>query len=401
MRDWAVLDPALEPIIDKVLAGRRLSVEDGLVLYRSPDLLTVGRLADLVNRRLNGDYAYFIENMYINPTNVCEASCAFCGFQRKPGEEGAYTMMPEDVLQYVRERMNPNIREFHIVGGHNPLVPFDYYVDIVRTLKTHYPSVTIKAYTAAEIVFFSKLSGRPVEDVLKILIDAGLETLPGGGAEILSERYRRKMSPDKATVDEWLSVHRTAHRLGLKTHATMLYGSPIETLEERLEHMRLIRELQDETGGFLVFIPLAMQPRSVTAGIKKRTSAFDDLRTIAVARLMLDNVPHIKSYWINIGTQLAQLSLTFGASDLHGTLVEERISHAVGALTQTALTRDELVWLIQGAGKIPVERDTFYNVIRIYGPDGPSASNRPAPSSPAPAESPGPAASAPSARRMA
>ncbi|MBE3595703.1 MAG: aminofutalosine synthase MqnE [Hydrogenibacillus sp.] len=368
MNAWHIGDPELEPIVDKVLSGRRLTLEDGLVLYRTPDLLTVARLADRVNRKFNGDRAYFIENMYINPTNICEANCAFCGFKRNPGENGAYTMYPEDVLQYVAERMNPNIREFHIVGGHNHLEPFDYYLNIVRTLKEHYPHVTIKAYTAAEIVFFSKISGRSIEDVLRALIDAGLETLPGGGAEILSERYRLKMSPDKATTEEWLNVHRTAHRLGLKTHATMLYGSPIETLEERLTHMILIRELQDETNGFLVFIPLAMQPRSVTASIKKRTSAYDDLRTIAVSRLMLDNIPHIKSYWINIGTQLAQLSLTFGASDLHGTLVEERISHAVGALTQAGLTRDELVWLIQGAGKIPVERDTFYNVVRVYDP---------------------------------
>ncbi|CCQ97914.1 conserved hypothetical protein [[Clostridium] ultunense Esp] len=322
-------------------------------------------MADAVNRRFNGDDVYFIENMYINPTNICEANCAFCGFKRKRGEDGAYTMYPEDVLRYVEERITPTTREFHIVGGHNPHEPFSYYVDTLRILKEHYPEITIKAYTAAEIQFFSKISGLSVEDVLKELIAVGLETLPGGGAEILSENYRRKLSPDKATTEEWLEVHRTAHRLGMKTHATMLYGL-IESLEERLTHMILLRELQDETNGFLVFIPLAVQPKSINAGIKKRTSAFDDLRTIAISRLMLDNFPHIKSYWINIGTQLTQLSMTFGASDIHGTLVEERISHSAGALTQSALTRDELIWLIQGAGKRPVERDTFYRRIRVY-----------------------------------
>jgi aminodeoxyfutalosine synthase len=355
----------LQPIIEKVRNGERLTLEDGLTLYRSSDLLTIGQLANEVNLKHNGKNVYFIQNMYINPTNVCEAKCAFCGFRRDPGADGAYTMSAEEVLEYVGERYTEGIREFHIVGGHNHTVEFDYYLDIIATLKKHYPHVTIKAYTAAEIEFFTRLTGRSVEEVLKELIDAGLDTLPGGGAEILTERYRLKMSPDKASTDQWLEVHRIAHSLGLKTHATMLYGS-IETHEERLIHMLRLRELQDETGGFMVFIPLAMQPRSVTASIKRRTSAMDDIKTIAISRLMLDNFPHIKAYFINIGTQLAQLSTHYGASDLHGTLVEERISHAAGALTQTALTKDELIWLIKGADRIPVERDTFYNVVQVY-----------------------------------
>ncbi|TCS83121.1 aminofutalosine synthase MqnE [Tepidibacillus fermentans] len=358
-------DPTLAPIVEKVRNGERLTLEDGLKLYESPDLLTIGQLANEVNQKKNGDYVYFTQNMYINPTNVCEAHCKFCGFRRDPGEEGAYTMGMEDLLRYVEERFNPNIREFHITGGHNHTVGFDYYVDIVKTLKKHYPDVTIKAYTAAEIVFFSEKTGKSIEEILNILIDAGLQTMPGGGAEILSERYRLLMSPEKATTQQWLDVHEAAHRLGLKTHATMLYGS-IETLEERLMHMIHVRELQDKTNGFYVFIPLAVQPKKATASIKMRTSAFDDLKTIAISRLMLDNVDHIKAYFINIGTQLTQLALTFGASDVHGTLVEERISHAAGALTQVGLTRDELVWLIKGANKIPVERDTFYNKIKIY-----------------------------------
>ncbi len=355
----------LAPIIEKVNAGERLTLEDGLALYNSPDLLTIAQLANQVNLSKNGSKVYFIQNMYINPTNVCEARCAFCGFRRDPGEEGAYTMSPEELLEYVGERFTENIREFHIVGGHNHTVPFDYYLDIISTLKKHYPQVTIKAYTAAEIEFFARMTGRSMEAVLRELMDAGLDTLPGGGAEILTERYRAKMSPDKASTDQWLECHRIAHSLGIKTHVTMLYGT-IETLEERLIHMIRVRELQDETGGFMVFIPLAVQPRKKSASIKRRTSAMDDLKTIAISRLMLDNFPHIKSYWINIGTQLTQLSMHYGASDIHGTLVEERISHSVGALTQTALTRDELVWLIKGANRIPVERDTFYNEIQVY-----------------------------------
>lgn len=360
-----IQDQSLLPIIEKVEAGERLSLEDGMALYNSNDLLTIGQLANMVNMRKNGNNVYFIENMYINPTNVCEAHCAFCGFRRDPGEEGAYTMSMDDILEYVAKGYTPTTREFHIVGGHNHTVPFDYYLDTIRTLKKHYPDVTIKAYTGAEIVFFAQIAGLTEEEVLKELIKAGLDTLPGGGAEILTEEYRAKMSPEKASTDEWLNVHRLAHNLGLKTHATMLYGS-IEKLEERLIHMIRLRELQDDTNGFMVFIPLAIQPKTVTASIKRRTSAFDDMKTMAISRLMLDNFPHVKAYWINIGTQLTQMAVNFGSSDIHGTLVEERISHAVGALTQSGLTRDELVWLIKGAGKQPIERDTFYNVIKEY-----------------------------------
>jgi len=360
-----IQDKALYPIVEKVRNRERLSIEDGLKLYNSSDILTIAQLANERNIERNGFNAYFIQNLYINPTNVCEANCKFCGYRRSPGEEGAYTMSMDQLLQYVGERYNDNIREFHITGGHNNTVDFSYYVDIVKTLKKHYPQVTVKAYTSAEIVFFSQISGLSTEEVFKVLMDAGLDTMPGGGAEILTERYRLKMSPEKATTQEWLDTHELAHKMGLKTHATMLYGS-IETLEERLIHMSLLRELQDKHNGFLVFIPLAMQPKNVTASIKQRTSAYDDLKTVAISRLMLDNFDHIKSYWINIGTQLTQMSLSFGASDVHGTLVEERISHSVGALTQSGLTRDELIWLIKEANKIPVERDTFYNIIKVY-----------------------------------
>jgi aminodeoxyfutalosine synthase len=358
-------DTKLQTISEKVNHGERLTIEDGLYLFDSPDLLGIAQLANSVNYKKNGDNVYFIENMYINPTNVCEANCGFCGFKRKPGQEGAYTMDSNALLEYVEKRWNDNIREFHIVGGHNHEVPFDYYLNTIRTLKKHYPQVTIKAYTGAEIEFFSRISGLSMKEVLEELIKAGLDTLPGGGAEILTERYRLKMSPDKASTDQWLEAHEIAHNLGLKTHATMLYGS-IETLEERLIHMDRLRQLQDRTNGFMVFIPLAMQPRSINAGIKRRTTAYDDMRTLAISRLMLDNFDHIKAYWINIGVQLTQMALTFGSSDIHGTLIEERISHAVGALTSQGITREELIYLIKSANKIPVERDTFYNIVKTY-----------------------------------
>ena len=358
-------DPKLAAISEKVRNGERLTIEDGLILYDTPDLLSVAQLANEVNEKKNGDNVYFIEHMYINPTNVCEASCSFCGFKRKPGEEGAYTMDSDELLKYVSDRWNDNIKEFHIVGGHNNEVPFDYYLDTVRTLKKHYPDVTVKAYTGAEIEFFARIAGLSMKEVLQELIKAGLDTLPGGGAEILTERYRAKMSPEKASTDEWLEAHEIAHGLGLKTHATMLYGS-IDTYEERLIHMDRLRQLQDKTNGYMVFIPLAMQPRKLNAGLTRRTSAFDDMRTIAISRLMLDNFDHIKAYWINIGPQLTQMALTFGSSDIHGTLIEERISHSVGALTSQGITRKELIHMIKGANKVPVERDTFYNVIKTY-----------------------------------
>lgn len=358
-------DPSLKPIIEKINNKERLSLEDGLTLYNSNDLSTIGQLANTVNLNINGDLVYFIQNMYINPTNICEAKCKFCGYRRDPGEEGAYTMSMDELLDYVSTRYNENIREFHIVGGHNHTVDFNYYVDTIKVLKKKYPNVVIKAYSAAEIVFFAKISGLSLKDVLEVLIDAGLDTLPGGGAEILTDDYRQKLSPDKATAKEWLDVHEIAHSIGMKTHSTMLYGS-IESLEERLIHMIKIRELQDKYHGFLVFIPLAVQPKRTTASIQMRTSAYDDLKTIAISRLMLDNINHIKAYWIDIGVQLTQIALSYGSSDIHGTIIEERISHAVGAMTQAGLTRDDLVWLIKGANKVPIERDTFYNHIKRY-----------------------------------
>lgn len=352
-------------IAEKVLSGTRLSYEDGVYLYRSNDLLTIGQLANEVNLRKNGNKVYFIENMSLYFTNVCEAHCAFCNFRKDQGDEGSYTLTPDEMIAYVEQHFHPGIREFHIVGGHNPHVPFDYYVESIRALKQRYPQVTMKAYTAAEIDFFSRISGLSYRQVLERLMEAGLETLTGGGAEILSDQYRKKMRVNKANIEQYLEVHRQAHLLGLRTHTTMLYGS-VESVEERVQHMLHIRDLQDETNGFLVFIPLSMQPISPNAGIRRRNSAFDDLKAIAISRLMLDNIQHIKAYFINIGTQLTQVALTMGASDAHGTIVREKISHAAGALTPAGITREDLIWLIRGAGRIPVERDTFYNEIQAY-----------------------------------
>ncbi|ASS66683.1 MULTISPECIES: aminofutalosine synthase MqnE [Paenibacillus] len=355
----------MQGIREKVAAGERLTLEDGVFMYRSDDLLSIGQMANEVNLRKNGKKVYFIDTMTLYFTNVCEAHCAFCSFRKDEGDEGAYTLTPEEMIQYVDQHITPTVREFHIVGGHNAHVPFQYYVDSLKALKEKYPHVTLKTYTAAEIDFFSRISGLSYEGVLKELRDAGLESLTGGGAEILSDQYRKKMRVEKADVSQYLDVHRTAHNLGIKTHTTMLYGA-VETHEQRIQHMMSIRELQDETNGFLVFIPLSMQPASPRAGIRRRNSAFEDLKTIAISRLMLDNFNHIKAYFINIGPQLTQVSLAMGASDVHGTLVRERISHAAGALTPEGLSREDLIWLIKGAGRIPVERDTFYNEVQVF-----------------------------------
>ncbi|CAM3852007.1 aminofutalosine synthase MqnE [Cohnella lubricantis] len=358
-------DRQMAEIVEKVRQGERLTFEDGVYLYRSEDLLTIGQLANEANMRKNGKKVYFTETMSLYFTNVCESHCAFCSFRRDEGQEGAYTLTPEEMFAYVDEHITPTAREFHIVGGHNPNVPFDYYVESIRSLKERYPQVTIKAYTAAEIDFFSRISGLTYREVLERLTAVGLESLTGGGAEILSDQYRDKMRVEKAGIKQYLEVHRTAHQMGMRTPTTMLYG-PVETIEERVQHLIQLRELQDETNGFQVFIPLSMQPTSPKAGIRRRNSAFDDLKAIAIGRLMLDNFQHVKAYFINIGTQLTQVALTMGASDAHGTIVRERISHSAGALTPAGITREDLVWLIKGAGRIPVERDTHYNEVNVY-----------------------------------
>lgn len=356
------LDPELDRVAEKVRAGERLSFDDGFVLERTPDLLGLGALANHVREKKNGGRAYYINNRHINHTNVCVNSCRFCAFSRKEGQEGAYTMMIEDVLKAARAFEGQSFSEFHIVGGLHPDMPYEYYVELIRKLRDEFPETHLQAYTAVEIEYFSRISGKSVDDVLCELKEAGLGSLPGGGAEIFAERVRRRICPEKIDGRTWLSVHKAAHRAGLNTNATMLYGH-IETAEDRMDHLIRLREAQDETGGFLTFIPLAFHPKNTKYGDLPRTSGQMDLRMIAVSRLMLDNFPHIKAFWIMIGEKLAQVSLSFGADDMDGTVVEERITHAAGAQTAQALARERIERLIREAGRVPVERDTVYNLV--------------------------------------
>ncbi|MBI4828821.1 MAG: aminofutalosine synthase MqnE [Nitrospinae bacterium] len=357
-----LFDSALEPVARKVEAGQRLSFDDGLILDRTPDILGLGRLANIARERLNGDNAYFINNRHINHTNVCVNACRFCAFSTKAGEERAYTMDLDRVMEEARKFDGEHFSEFHIVGGLHPTLPYEYYVEMIRRLHERYPDTHLQAFTAVEIEYFARISGRSIRAVLEELKEAGLGSLPGGGAEIFAPRVRKKICPEKIGGVEWLEVHKTAHRVGLRSNATMLYGH-IETPEDRVDHLIQLRAAQDETGGFLTFIPLAFHPQNTKFDALPRTSGMMDLRMIAMARLMLDNFPHIKAFWIMIGQKLAQLSLSFGADDVDGTVMEERITHAAGATTAQRAGRERLERLIREAGRIPVERDTVYNLV--------------------------------------
>jgi aminodeoxyfutalosine synthase len=349
-------------IAEKVHAREPLTFEDGVALYRHPDLLALGSLANGVRERLHGDRTYFNINFHINPTNVCEADCQFCSFARlRPGMPQAYTMSLPEIRQKLVEREGQPVTEIHIVSGLHGGVPWSWYLDTLRVLKEVRPDIHLKAFTAVEIHFFAQKYGKTYEQVLRELMDAGLGSLPGGGAEIFAERVRRKICRDKATADEWLEVHRTAHRLGLRSNCTMLYGT-IETLEERVDHMLRLRALQAETGGFQTFIPLSYHPENNRLGKLPAPTGVDDLRTYAVARLLLHDIPHIKAYWIMIGLKAAQIAQSFGVDDLDGTVQEEKIYHMAGAETPQAMTRADLVRLIREAGRKAVERDTLYRV---------------------------------------
>lgn len=368
--DLILRDKALHRVADAVLEGRRLSLEDGLVLYRTRDVPGLMRLADIVRRRKVGDKAYFVHSLRLSQTNICYVGCTFCGFQRKFGEDGVWDYDLPQVWEYVDRFWHPDLTEIHISSGHHPKRQWDYYLDLVRGLTERYPGAQVKAWTAAEIHHFTKIT-RPrldYREVLSQLMAAGLVAMPGGGAEIFAERVRKKIARAKVTSDDWLKVHRTAHELGLPTNATMLYGH-IETLEERLDHMLRLRELQDETGGFLSFIPLAFQPdnNQLAAELGTRhTTGIDDLRNLAVARLMLDNFPHVKGYWIMITPELTQVALSAGISDIDGTIKDEKIAHASGAVTEKGMTEDELVRLVRTAGRVPVRRDALYNELHVY-----------------------------------
>ena len=359
-----VQDKEFLKIAEKVLEGRRMSPEEALYLYKSNELTALGLLAEHLNRQKNGMYAYFIVNRQINPTNICIYQCDFCAFGVKKSNPKAYEMSLEEILRKVEETYRMGGREVHIVGGIPAHWGYEKYVEIVREIKKRFPEIIIKAWTAVEIHHMAKISGKSYEDVLKELKDAGLDALPGGGAEIFSERVRQIIAPYKANAEQYLEVHRTAHKLGIPTNATMLYGH-VETLEERIEHMEKLRELQDETGGFQVFIPLAYWPEGTRLG-GTRTSSIDDLKTTAISRIFLDNFDHIKAYWVTLGEKVAQVALNFGADDLDGTIQEEKIVHSAGTKSAYGHSVDMLVKLIKKAGKIPAERDTFYNIVRVY-----------------------------------
>lgn len=348
-------------IADKVRHDVLLDQDDGVFLYRYPDLLAVGALANEQRERMHGDNTYFNVNFHINPTNVCEADCKFCSFARlTPDSPAAYTMSLDQVRQKLVDRLEQPVTEIHIVNGLHGGLPFEYYKDCLRVLKQLRPDIHIKAYTAVEIHYFAEKFGMSYEQVLRELIDAGLGSLPGGGAEIFAERVRHKICKDKATAEQWLEVHRTAHKLGLRSNCTMLYGT-IETLEERVDHMLRLRALQSETRGFQTFIPLAFHHEGNDFARLPEPTGVDNLRTYAVGRLMLPNIPHIKAYWIMIGVKIAQVSLSFGVDDLDGTVQEEKIYHMAGAETPQAMTRADLVRLIRESGRTAVERDTLYN----------------------------------------
>ncbi|MDI3281071.1 MAG: aminofutalosine synthase MqnE [Bacillota bacterium] len=351
-------------IYEKVEAQERLGREEGLRLLQSQDLLAIGYLADLVRRRKHGDRAYFIVNRHINYTNICVNRCRLCAFGKDAGDPEAYTLSLDEIEAKALEARRDHHSEIHIVGGLNPDLPLEYFEEMLQRVSQILPGVHIQAFTAVEIDFFARTSGLSVEEVLTRLRLAGLGSLPGGGAEVFSPRVRELICPRKISGERWLEVMETAHRLGLRSNATLLYGH-VETAEERVDHLLKLRELQDRTGGFLAFIPLAFHPQNTGLAHLKpsRTTGFDDLKMLAVARLLLDNFPHIKAFWIMIGPKLAQVSLAFGADDLDGTVVEERITHAAGAETGQSLTKAELVAMIKAAGLAPVQRDTLYNVV--------------------------------------
>ncbi len=350
----------IQLIGEKVEAGERLSFEDGLALEASNDLFALGSMANLVRERCNGNFGYYNVNTHINPTNVCVYACDFCAFRADIGEDRAYVMDRDQIVGRARQASARGATELHIVGGLHNKLPFDYYVDVVRWIRDTAPEIHIKAYTAVEIEWFSKIARRPVEDILRSLVEAGLGSLPGGGAEIFHPEVRDQICGAKASTENWLNAHRTAHRLGLHSHATMLYGH-IDQPRHRIDHLLRLRALQDETGGFQTFIPLAFHPDNSDMAHLPRPSGVMDLKVMSISRLMLDNFPHIKAYWVMLGLKTAQVALSFGADDIDGTVVHEKIYHEAGALTPQEVTVAEIRRLIEEAGRIPIERDTLYH----------------------------------------
>ena len=359
-------EAVLRTIEEKVKAGERLSVDDGLALEACPDLFFLGEMANLVRERYNGNYAYYNVNTHINPTNVCVYTCDFCAFRADLNSERAYVMSRAQVLERAAQAHERGATELHIVGGLHNKLPFEFYVDVVRWIHDAYPNLHLKAYTAVEIEFFAKISRLSVREVLQRLIDAGLGSLPGGGAEIFHPEVRERICGAKASTESWLDIHRNAHQFGLHSNATMLYGH-IDGPVHRVDHLMRLRALQDETGGFQTFIPLAFHPDNSRMDSIPKPSGVMDLRTMAVSRLMLDNFPHIKAYWVMLGIKTAQVALAFGADDLDGTVVYETIYHEAGAETPQEITVDQIRRLITEAGRVPIERDTLYHRVERDG----------------------------------
>ena len=355
-------DARLKPILEKVQAGERLDYEDGVALYRSPDLLAVGYMANLVRERLHGNITYFNVNRHINPTDVCVASCRLCAFGKKLKDPSAYTMSLEEVWHRAGLGWSEAITELHIVGGLHPTLSLDWYCQMIAGLKERFPQVHVKAFTMVEIAYFAQREKLSYQEVLERLMRAGIDSMPGGGAEVFSERVRRIICDHKIDGGEWLDVARVAHKLGLKSNCTMLYGH-LETEEDRVDHLVRLREVQDETNGFVTYIPLAFHPANTPLQHIPTTTGFQDLKNVAVARLMLDNIPHIKAYWIMMTPRIAQIAQRFGANDIDGTVVEERIYHDAGATTSQGLRRQDLLRLIKEAGREPFERDTLYRQV--------------------------------------
>ena len=366
--DSLVQNAGLGDILEKVQDGERISIDDGIRLFQSPNLLAVGYLANIVRERKNSNNAYFIYNQHINYSNICTNLCKFCAFGKDKDSDHAYEMTVEDVRQKVRDRLSEPITEIHMVGGIHPDLPYSYYTDLLKVIKEERPDVHIQAFTCVEIAHLAEISGLGLARVLEDLKKEGLGSIPGGGAEVFSPRIRELTCEKKLSGSGWIDVAKTAHKVGLHTNATMLYGH-IESLEERMEHLDMLRKTQDETNGFLAFIPLSFHPKNTElANMSKfsRTSGVDDLKNIAVARCFLDNFPHIKAYWVMIGQKLSQIALSYGADDVDGTVKEEIITHMAGAETEQAMSRDQLLRIIREAGRTPIERDTLYNVINSY-----------------------------------
>jgi aminodeoxyfutalosine synthase len=372
-------DIRLRPVAERVLAGDRLTPDDGVILYETSDILSLGALAAWANDRRNGDRVFFSANQHINPTNVCvlRNTCVFCSYARMPKEEGAYTRTLDEVYQEAEQARGGPTREFHIVGGLHPKLRLTYYTDMIRGLRERFPEIHIKALTAVEIAHLARIEKTSVRDVLRALKDAGLTSMPGGGAEVFSTAVRATIAERKLTGAEWIAVHREAHALGIPTNCTMLYGH-VETAADRIEHLSMLRSLQDETGGFLTYIPLAYHTENNVLGealgrVGSATTGYEDLKSIAVGRLFLDNIPHVKTHWPMVTPFMSQVVLEFGCDDLEGTVVYERIYHEAGARTAMHMPYGELVRLVRGAGKRPVERDSLYRPVRETFDDLPAA----------------------------